>query len=45
MHDPTDYKRELAAIQILLAASAQRQPEVTSLATCHLTHISACSDA
>jgi hypothetical protein len=33
MHDPTDYKRELAAIQIILAASAQRQPAVTSLAT------------
>ena len=33
MEDPTDYKRELAAIQIILAASAQRQPAVTSLAT------------
>ena len=33
MHDPIDYKRELAAIQIILAASAQRQPAVTSLAT------------
>ncbi len=33
MEDPTDWKRELAAIQIILAACAQRQPEVTSLAT------------
>jgi hypothetical protein len=33
MEDQTDWKRELAAIQIILAASVQRQPAVTSLAT------------
>ena len=33
MEDPTDDKRALAAIQIILAASARRQPAVTSLAT------------
>jgi len=33
MEDPTDYQRALAAIQIILAPSDQRQPAVTSLAT------------
>jgi hypothetical protein len=33
MHDERDWKSKLTAIQILLKASAQRQPEVTSLAT------------
>ncbi len=33
MHDERDWQSELTAIQILLEASAQRQPEVTSLAT------------
>ena len=33
MKDQHDWKSELTAIQIILEAIAQRQPEVTSLAT------------
>ena len=33
MDDQTDWRRDLAAMQILLEAIAQRQPELTALAT------------
>ena len=33
MHDQKDWKSELTAIQIIFEAIAQRQSEVTSLAT------------